>query len=228
MTSAPISIGLLYIGSGGGESRIIISGEPDEDAVVPLEQAVFSVTGRDVSDYGRADGESVFVLSSTREEDRDPLGADYLHLPARITFRELRLVVGPRDFETRAQLTGFGGDGLFDGFVAWEIADAINFGRDALELYGAVEIARRLGRAMRRRARRDRRRIADVWAHEGGPVPEDLVEAVERQHSWSDGEIKTYFELDRAEARLLMAACGYTWSSEDARYFRPGDLDAVN
>ncbi|MFI8632147.1 hypothetical protein ACIGEP_06105 [Microbacterium sp. NPDC077663] len=225
--SRKITIGIVYGDFSGKMHRIRLKGRAGDDAIRELERAVFKLTGRDVTDIGREEGESIFVLSPVRG-DKDALGWDYLHLPARVSFKELREIVGPRDFEVRADESGFGGDGLFDGFFLWSLSDVIDFGRDALEAYGAVDVMRRLGRAMRRRALRERRRDADLWLHEGGAVPERLRDAVESQGSWSDKHIKRYFEMDRSEGKKLMKACGYRWSREHRAYFRPDDVNAVN
>lgn len=225
--SRKLTIGIVYGDLSGNMHRIRLKGRAGDDAIRELERAVFKLTGRDVTDIGREEGESIFVLSPVRG-DKDALGWDYLSIPARVSFKELREIVGARDFAVRADESGFGGDILFDGLFIWSLADALDFGRDALEIYGAVEVMRRLGRATRRRARRERRRSADMWIHEGGELPEILRDAVESQWSWSDKHIKQYFEMDRSEGKKLMKACGYKWSRAHRVYVHPNDPDAVN
>lgn len=234
MSSETISIGIVFFSYQGAEVPIRIEGDPSENAVEALWLAVDEVLGRThvpvdewPSDPSGAD-DSGFAFSSVHDDDRDSLGSDYLHLPAFVSFRDMRLAVGPDDFRVRAQQSGFGGDGPIDGFMLWNLTDALNFGRDALEIYGAAEVVRRLGRAIRRRARRERRESADRWLHDGGEVPEALRLAVERHFQWTDDDLQTYFGLDRTEAQRLMAECNYSWSSEDLSYYSPGYPDAVN
>lgn len=233
MSSERISIGIMFFSYNGSEMPLRIEGEPSDDAVEALWRAADEVMGRTHIPTDQwphnPDDDSGFAFSAVYDgDDHDSMGSDYLRLPLHVTFQDMRLAVGPEDFRVRAQLSGFGGDAIFDGFMLWNFADALNFGRDALEIYGAVEVASRMGRAIRRRARRARRESADRWFHEGGEIPDDLRSAVERQHQWTDDQIQTYFELDRIEARALMAACDYSWSSELLTYVAPPDLDAVN
>lgn len=111
---------------------------------------------------------------------------DFVDLHVRTTFRDVRMIVGPAPFSVTVMETGFGGDAV-EPFVIWVLDDLLPFGSVALELYGAAEIARRIGAAARRRRNRDTRQSADNWVREGGAVPALLIDRVKRNDSWTTG-----------------------------------------
>ncbi|POX67820.1 hypothetical protein C3481_06440 [Microbacterium sp. Ru50] len=222
-----ISIGLILSGYAGGDRKVAIKGAPDADAIAALEDAVSEALGHRLHRDSSEPDKSMFLFEEIDHDDAVPLGWDIFPIPAVLTFADLRLLAGPHDSTTRVRLRGSGGDGMF-GLTLWELADLLDFGRDALEVYGAMELAHRAGRMLRRRTRRNMRRLANAWFHDGGPVPSTLRDAVEQRDAWSDDALATFLELDRAEGRQLMEACGYVWSTDRGRYYGPRDSDAVN
>lgn len=207
--------------------QIRISGHPSDDAIVALEQEIFAQTGRDVSQTHHIDGEAQFVLSGESPDDPDGYAVEFMHLRARTTFEEMRLLVGPREFSTRILLTGFGGDGA-EPFVQWFLEDLLPMGRYALEAYGAAEIARRIGSSQRRRRHRETRTLAEIWIREGGEPYERLLEFVRSRYCWTYDSIDVQLGLSRDEATRLMNACGYRHHVDDRAYYGHHDTDAVN
>ncbi|WP_301114096.1 hypothetical protein [Microbacterium sp.] len=235
-----VTIQVLYRPRDEAE-KISIIGRADEDATKALLEAIWRAKGidrpveeppsdRPAIDDAPEDGHDYHPIVLSGESPDDPTGGlpvEYVAVPFGTTFRELRLMVGPRPFAVTVHETGFGGDGI-EEFVIWAVEDLLPMGQAMLEIYGVAELVRRIGSARRRHRYRDARLAAESWLVGGGAVPETLRSSIEKQDFWWIEHLKIFYGLDAKDARKLMDALGYRWDSDNRSFYRPMHLDAVN
>jgi hypothetical protein len=226
-----ITISVL-LGKDDRRREIVVRGAPDDDATLALSRAIDAELG-----WGRADldnrppnADDPSPFSLVGESPDDPTGGipvEFIDLPWRTTFADMRLLVGPRPFSTTVYPNGFGGDGI-EPFVIWAMNDLAPLGAKMVELYGYAELARRIGSASRRRRYREHRRAAELWIIEGGSVPDILRTKIVEQGYWYIDHLYTLFGLAPADAKRLMQQLNYRWDSKSRAFYKSPDPDAVN
>jgi hypothetical protein len=209
---------LLYVHgmNHAGAVPISITGPSDRSAQVSIGDALEAVG------LPRTGGAG-FALSM-REDGLagDGLDNQFLNLTGDEALADLRLLVGPDDSAVVLRSTGFGGPDLGE-VMGWTLQDLLPHLRAALEIYGAVQVARDVGRAVEARKNRRSRQDADYWVRSGrGEVPSYLLSAVQARGLWSIREMDRAFALPAADGARLMTACGYAYNSVNGSYYLPG------
>jgi hypothetical protein len=165
---------------------------------------------------------SSFSLSSRSVYDPDSpddeFNNQFLLIHEDATLDDLRLLVGPVDDRVVLHAGGFGGPSEPE-LMFWFLNDLLPFGRVALEAWGAVEVARTVGRVIERRPYRQSRRDAEHWARTGmGELPVLLKDEVEKRKRWTTHMTALAFDLSASETSELMSRCGYEFDAGQDAY----------
>ncbi|WP_314506015.1 hypothetical protein [uncultured Microbacterium sp.] len=196
--------------------EIAVAGQPSDSAHTALVEAL-RTSGHDY------DGVTGFTLSMRDDFDSDSApDTQFLVLSGTETLGELRLIIGPDDSAVILRSGGFGG-GDFQEVLRWTVEDFLPQMSTLLEVYGAVQMARDVGRSVESRRNRQTRRDADYWLRNGKrAVPDYLLNAVQARVSWPAGELSRVFGLGSSDAADLMHACGFKYNSASLEYFYAG------
>jgi hypothetical protein len=192
----------------GGHStkpvELQFSGSGDDQAKRAITNALAAL--------GRSDevGGGVSLLLSPRDAfDQGEENTQFLVLAGSETLAELCILIGPNDAAVVLRAGGWG-DTQGPEFFLWLVDDFLPFGRHALEVYGAVEFMKVVGRAVERKRYRESRQQAADWVRGGyGPVYGLLKEQVESYHAWAVDDAERQFGLSPADTTKLMTECGY-------------------
>nr|WP_154921999.1 hypothetical protein [Microbacterium testaceum] len=199
----------------GDDLRVRFDGRADDLAHAAILDG-FAQMGSD------EDGVSGFSLSPADAFDYDDgiYDSQFLALEGNETLRELRFLVGPDDNAVYLRRSGWGGPDLPEMYN-WVISDLLPYGQAFLEVYGAVEFMRVVGRTIEAKKNRELRREAEYWVRSGqDEVHGLLLEAVMRYDSWPVKELDRAFNLPQSDAARLMKACGYDYDVASETYYR--------
>jgi hypothetical protein len=168
------------------------------------------------------DGVTGFALSPSDVFDGTPdvIDSQFLLLQGDETLRALRGLIGPDDSTVLLRTTGWGGSDLPEMFH-WVVNDLMPYGQTLLEIYGAVEVLKVVGRTTEARRNRTIRREAEYWVRSGREAPQGiLLDAVLVYDHWEAGRVESTFGLGRSEAAKLMDGCGYDYEPASRMYLR--------
>lgn len=217
-----LTFDLRYAVSSPAPTRVRFEGRPS-DAAIPLIVEALQAAGVN-ADFATG---LALAPADALEESNDHPDSQFLLLQGDETLADLRSLIGPDDDSVWLRSMGWGGSDTPE-FYFWLVNDLLPWGRAALELYGAVEVVRVIGRSIEAKKHRETIREAQTWLRwNNSEVQGNLLAAVRTYEYWAVDRAKKSFGLDDAGIGKLMAACGYEYEPDAELYIRSSLLNRL-